>query len=116
MFISHAIHGGTKTLDNTAARSVELLCFIFFVQQMETFSVVTLVDSSSEQASAYNELQFTNAGSVALTFNYLKLQIQKHNSRNYQSTLCNIPEERRCHNFLLNNMETQLEWDTIIVV
>lgn len=30
--------------------------------------------------------------------------------------LCNILEVRRCHNFLLNNMEMQLQWDTIIMV
>jgi hypothetical protein len=40
------------------------------------FSVVTSVDSSSEQASAYNKLQVTNAGSVAVTFNCLKFKFK----------------------------------------
>jgi hypothetical protein len=85
-----------------------------FVEQAQTLSVVTFVDSSPEQPSAYSELQVMytrqTAGSGALTLNYLKHKIQKHNGRNYKSTLHNIPEERRYHN-VLNNTETQLEWD-----
>jgi hypothetical protein len=107
-------------LRNAALRIVDLLRFNLSVQQAQKLCVITLVDSSPEQASAYSELQVMyatkTAGSGALNLNYLKQHIKKHNRRNYQSTLRNISEERISHNFLLSNMETQCEWDLIAIV